>query len=46
MPVLSGRGRTFKCNFCYRMDKGFRPRSNEAIIEEIKILKKIIVLII
>ena len=27
MPMLSGRGCTFKCNFCYRMDKGFRPRS-------------------
>lgn len=36
MPVLSGRGCTFKCNFCYRMDKGFRPRSNESIINEIK----------
>ena len=40
MPLLSGRGCTFKCNFCYRMDKGFRPRSNEAIIEEIKYLQK------
>lgn len=40
MPVLSGRGCTFKCNFCYRMDKGFRPRSNGAIIEEIKLLQK------
>lgn len=40
MPVLSGRGCTFKCNFCYRMDKGFRSRSPENIIEEIEILKK------
>lgn len=40
MPVLSGRGCTFTCNFCYRMDKGFRARSNEAIIEEIKYLTK------
>jgi len=39
MPVLSGRGCTFTCNFCYRMDEGFRPRSNESIIEEIKFLK-------
>lgn len=39
MPMLSGRGCTFTCNFCYRMDKGFRPRSAEAIIEEIKYLK-------
>jgi len=40
MPVLSGRGCTFKCNFCYRLDKGFRPRSAESIKEEIEILKK------
>ncbi|MBN2735015.1 MAG: B12-binding domain-containing radical SAM protein [Methanomicrobiaceae archaeon] len=40
MPVLSGRGCIFNCNFCYRMDKGFRPRSSESIIEEIEILKK------
>ncbi len=40
MPMLSGRGCTFKCTFCYRMDTGFRPRSNESIIEEIKLLKK------
>jgi anaerobic magnesium-protoporphyrin IX monomethyl ester cyclase len=39
-PVLSGRGCTFQCNFCYRMDKGFRPRSPENLIEEIQILKK------
>lgn len=39
-PVLSGRGCTFKCDFCYRMDKGFRPRSTRNIIEEIEILKK------
>lgn len=40
MPILSGRGCTFKCSFCYRMDKGFRPRSNESIIDEIKYLKR------
>jgi radical SAM superfamily enzyme YgiQ (UPF0313 family) len=40
MPVLSGRGCKFECNFCYRMDKGFRPRSNQAIIDEIKHLKQ------
>lgn len=40
MPVLSGRGCTFKCNFCYRMDKGFRPRSPESIIKEIKYLQR------
>jgi radical SAM superfamily enzyme YgiQ (UPF0313 family) len=40
MPVLSGRGCTFTCNFCYRLDEGFRPRSSEAIIEEIRLLQK------
>jgi radical SAM superfamily enzyme YgiQ (UPF0313 family) len=40
LPVLSGRGCTFKCTFCYRMDTGFRQRSNEGILEEIKLLKK------
>ena len=38
--VLSGRGCTFNCNFCYRMDKGYRPRSAKAIIEEIEILNE------
>ena len=40
MPVLSGRGCVYKCNFCYRMDKGYRTRSNESIIEEIRLLQK------
>jgi anaerobic magnesium-protoporphyrin IX monomethyl ester cyclase len=40
MLVLSGRGCTFNCNFCYRLDKGHRARSCESIIEEISILKK------
>jgi len=40
MPILSGRGCIFKCTFCYRMDKNFRARSVEAIIEEIALLKK------
>ena len=39
-PVLSGRGCPFRCNFCYRMDDGYRPRTSEGIIEEIQILKK------
>ena len=39
-PVLSAQGCPFKCNFCYRMDEGFRARSPESIIEEIQILKK------
>jgi len=40
MPLLSGRGCTFRCNFCYRLDKGFRGRGKEYIIEEISFLKK------
>lgn len=40
IPMISGRGCNFKCNFCYRMDEGFRPRSSDSIIEEIKLLKK------
>lgn len=40
LPILSGRGCPFRCNFCYRMDKGYRPRSCQSIIEEIKYLKK------
>lgn len=39
MPVLSGRGCTFCCNFCYRMDAGFRPRNSRSIIDEITLLK-------
>jgi radical SAM superfamily enzyme YgiQ (UPF0313 family) len=40
MPVLSGRGCTFRCNFCYRMDTGFRPRQPERIADEIEYLQK------
>jgi len=40
MPVLSSRGCKFRCNFCYRMDRGFRLRSSESIIEEIKLLQR------
>lgn len=40
MPVLSSRGCPFQCTFCYRMEKGYRLRSNESIIEEIKMLKR------
>nr|WP_320017116.1 radical SAM protein [uncultured Desulfobacter sp.] len=40
LPVLSGRGCPYSCNFCYRMDKGFRPRSNESIVAELSFLKE------
>ena len=39
-PVLSARGCSFKCTFCYRMDTGLRNRSNESIVEEIRLLQK------
>ncbi len=39
MPLLSGRGCPFTCSFCYRLDDGLRERSNDSIIEEIKLLK-------
>ncbi len=35
IPLLSGRGCPFKCNFCFRLDKGHRKRSVEAILDEI-----------
>lgn len=40
MPVASGRGCTFRCNFCYRMDKGFRPRNAEILLAEIEFLQQ------
>ena len=40
VSVLSGRGCIFQCNFCYRLDKGFRPRSAEGLIKEIRFLKE------
>ncbi len=40
MVMYSGRGCIFHCNFCYRMDTGFRPRSAESVIEEMRILKE------
>lgn len=40
-PVITARGCPFKCNFCYRMDKGMRMRSVESVVEEIRILKRV-----
>jgi len=39
MPVITGRGCPYRCNFCYRMDDGYRPRSSKNIVEEIAKLK-------
>ncbi|MDP6407103.1 MAG: radical SAM protein, partial [Alphaproteobacteria bacterium] len=40
MPLMSGRGCTFRCTFCYRMDPGYRPRDPDDIVEEIRYLKR------
>ena len=37
--IITGRGCPFSCNFCYRMDPGFRQRSPESVIEEMNRLK-------
>lgn len=37
--IITGRGCPFSCNFCYRMDPGFRMRSPESVIEEIRFLR-------
>jgi len=38
MPVLTSRGCPYTCAFCYRLEKGYRIRSMDNIIEEVKIL--------
>ena len=40
MPVLSSRGCLYKCSFCYRMEKGYRQRSLDSVMEECKQLIK------
>jgi len=35
MPVLSGRGCTYKCSFCFRHVPGFRARQPAAVADEI-----------
>ncbi len=40
LQMLSGRGCPFRCNFCYRIEPGFRPRSTTSIVEEIKEIKE------
>lgn len=38
--VCGSRGCPFSCTFCYRMDPGYRRRSTESIIEELRRLKE------
>ena len=40
IPIISARGCPFRCNFCYRLDKGYRVRSPQNILQEIALLKK------
>jgi radical SAM superfamily enzyme YgiQ (UPF0313 family) len=40
LPIITSRGCTNRCNFCYRLEKGIRFRSIPNVIEEIKILNQ------
>lgn len=40
IPMMSGRGCTFKCTFCYRMDTGYRARDPKELLEEVTFLNK------
>ena len=40
MPMMSARGCSFKCTFCYRMDPGYRKRDPKALLDEIEMLHK------
>jgi hypothetical protein len=39
-PLMSARGCSFKCTFCYRMDPGYRMRTPEPLLDEIEMLHK------
>jgi len=39
-PLMSARGCTFKCTFCYRMDPGYRKRDPELLLDEVELLYK------
>ena len=39
MPVLSSRGCPFRCTFCFRLDPGYRARSPESIVAELRQLQ-------
>ena len=40
MSMMSARGCSFKCTFCYRMDPGYRKRSAEDLLDEVEMLHK------
>ena len=39
-PLMSARGCSFKCTFCYRMDPGYRMRTPEPLLDEVEMLYK------
>ena len=39
-PLMSARGCSFKCTFCYRMDTGYRARGPVALLDEVEMLHK------
>lgn len=40
LSIITSRGCVNSCSFCYRMEKGFRLRSMERIVEEMALLNK------
>ena len=40
VPMMSARGCTFKCTFCYRMDPGYRMRGPVNLLDEVEMLHK------
>ena len=39
-PLMSARGCSFKCTFCYRMDPGYRMRLPGPLLDEVEMLQK------
>ena len=39
-PIMSARGCSFKCTFCYRMDPGYRKRKPGPLLDEVEMLYK------
>ena len=38
--MMSARGCSFKCTFCYRMDPGYRKRDPKALLDEVEMVHK------
>ncbi len=36
--ILTGRGCPFNCNFCFKTEKGYRPRGAENVLQELEYL--------